>query len=164
MTNSKITPPPPIQPTIPVGTIFAFSGNTADIPSGWVLCNEEGIKSLPQDKKSKVPNLDGRTLIGQGSTYQYGTTGGQPTHTLTTDELPSHTHSINNGGFGTLGIGLEPDNDSNYIPFCSTGYVSSISPANTGSNKSHNNMQPYYVAYYIMYIGLHTESGFYSNS
>ena len=36
---------------------------------------------------------DGRVLIGANSTYAAGTVGGSFTHTLTTSELPAHTHS-----------------------------------------------------------------------
>ena len=36
---------------------------------------------------------DGRVLIGANDTYSVGSTGGSFTHTLTTDELPAHSHS-----------------------------------------------------------------------
>ena len=36
---------------------------------------------------------DGRVLIGANSTYTAGSTGGEASHTLTTAEMPSHTHS-----------------------------------------------------------------------
>lgn len=36
---------------------------------------------------------DGRVLIGANSTYAAGTSGGSFTHTLTTDELPTHSHT-----------------------------------------------------------------------
>ena len=39
--------------------------------------------------------LGGRFLIGVNSTYTAGSTGGSATHTLTTAEMPSHSHTIN---------------------------------------------------------------------
>ena len=37
--------------------------------------------------------LKDRFLLGAGDTYTNGSTGGESTHTLTVDEMPSHTHS-----------------------------------------------------------------------
>lgn len=39
--------------------------------------------------------LSGRFLLGANSTYTAGSTGGSATHTLTTAEMPSHSHTIN---------------------------------------------------------------------
>ena len=38
--------------------------------------------------------MQGRVLIGSSNDYALGATGGAASHTLTTDELPSHTHSV----------------------------------------------------------------------
>ena len=55
-----------------------------------------------------IPDIRGRVAIGTGSgagliTRNLGTTGGAETHLLTTDELPSHSHSSNAIG-GTIGL------------------------------------------------------------
>ena len=39
--------------------------------------------------------LEDRFLIGASSTYTAGGTGGASTHTLTTNEMPSHSHGMN---------------------------------------------------------------------
>lgn len=38
--------------------------------------------------------IEGRFLLGSSSGYSLGHTGGEATHTLTTMEMPSHTHSF----------------------------------------------------------------------
>ena len=69
-------------------------------------------------------------------------TGGSKTHTLSTAELPSHTHSLNipssqNGG-SSNDHALFPDGSSSNEGFTT---------AATGSGSAHNNVQPYIVAY-----------------
>ena len=88
-----------------------------------------------------------RFLLAAGDTYAAGATGGEATHTLTTDEMPSHTHSplifgnndalgINNGGYGTVRLNCESGASS-----------SNISTAATGGSQPHNNMPPYLAVY-----------------
>ena len=38
--------------------------------------------------------IEGRILLGQSSNYAVNSTGGSATNTLTTENLPSHTHSV----------------------------------------------------------------------
>ena len=67
-------------------------------------------------------------------------TGGAKTHTLTTSELPAHTHTVetkvSSGVNGTFPLG-------------STGSTSQGTRASgsTGSGSAHNNLQPYIVVY-----------------
>ena len=37
-------------------------------------------------------------LLAAGTTYSAGSTGGEATHTLTVDEIPSHSHSYRDQG------------------------------------------------------------------
>src|SRR5262245_21523122 len=60
-----------------------------------------------------LPDLRGRTAIntGQGpglSNYTLGETGGTEVHTLTTNEMPAHTHQAY--GSNAIPIGLNPGN------------------------------------------------------
>lgn len=43
----------------------------------------------------------GRVLIGQGSNYPAGSTGGEATHVLSLNEMPSHNHGGTFSGSGT---------------------------------------------------------------
>jgi microcystin-dependent protein len=68
---------------IPPGGIIMWSGAIAAIPAGWALCNGS----------SGTPDLRDRFVVGAGSTYTPGNTGGAATVALATAELPSHSHS-----------------------------------------------------------------------
>ena len=114
--------------------------------------------------------LENRFLLGSGSSYTLGGTGGSATHKLTTSEMPSHTHTFSgNKVTGSLGglIGLTNDtygymsgpfsyggddrnswggnsswNNAYYVNFALTP---SGSNSYIGGSGSHNNMPPYLV-------------------
>lgn len=83
----------------------------------------------------------GRVLVGSGTNFTLGATGGEATHTLTVEEIPAHTHNIaaalNEGSAGAGSVRLASDSP----PF--GFYGDRIS--STGGGQSHNNMQPYKV-------------------
>ena len=68
---------------VPRGIIVMWSGSNDNIPSGWVLCNGT----------NGTPDLMNRFIIGSGSTYTTTDTGGDSSVTLTTSNLPAHSHS-----------------------------------------------------------------------
>jgi hypothetical protein len=85
--------------SVPTGGIIMWSGSVASIPSGWLLCNGS----------SGTPDLRDRFVIGAGSTYGVGGTGGSAnaitvshSHTITTQttggQNQNHTHSVNDSG------------------------------------------------------------------
>lgn len=67
----------------PIGTIKVF-GPSGTIPSGWQLC----------DGTNSTPDLRDRFIVGAGSTYSAGNTGGANTVTLSSSEIPSHLHGV----------------------------------------------------------------------
>lgn len=118
--------------------------------------------------------LENRFLLGAGSSYTAGATGGEATHVLSTDELPAHTHgsksltgqmtfhNAGNGGlvYTTTGIfGLDLVQSNYYYTTASmtrnsgasSGGAVTIDATHThdsvGNNAAHNNMPPYLVVY-----------------
>lgn len=97
----------------------------------------------------RVPDLRGRTAIGAGtgsglSARALGDSLGEESHTLTTTEIPSHSHSIPS----TLpGLALEPGE----LPVL--GPLLTTSTGNTGGDGAHNNMQPSVVINYVIVSG-----------
>ena len=93
--------------------------------------------------------ITGRFLLGaDDSTYKNGNTGGEATHKLTIDEMPSHKHRIDEKWAhdkGTSGWGAQlADYNSGYV-FDPKNLDSEM--YNAGGDKAHNNMPPYLVVY-----------------
>lgn len=92
--------------------------------------------------------LEDRFLLGAGSTYTAGDTGGEATHTLTENEIPSHHHSItaNRTSIEASGYGFVANG-----PFTDRGLIlrntADMATTNTGGGQAHNNMPPYLVVY-----------------
>lgn len=88
-------------------------------------------------------------LLASGDTYRNGDTGGEATHTLTNDEIPSHKHSIshvmgyyNNGGTARSAPKVSWSQTNNgQTP------VANNTTNNTGGGQAHNNMPPYLAVY-----------------
>ena len=81
--GAKLYPIATPQSDIPSGVIVMWSGVAAAIPSGWYLC----------DGQNGTPDLRNRFIVGAGSSYEVGNTGGSDSVTLTTEQMPSHSHS-----------------------------------------------------------------------
>ena len=68
---------------VPAGGIIMWSGSTGSIPSGWFLCNGS----------NGTPDLRNRFVVGAGGSYGVGATGGADSVTLSTSQIPAHSHS-----------------------------------------------------------------------
>ena len=89
--------------------------------------------------------LKDRFLLAAGDTYSAGATGGEATHTLTKDEMPSHNHyAAINGGTDSYG-----QNRTTIGSFANKaqGYSDSSTIFATGGGNAHNNMPPYLAIY-----------------
>jgi len=148
--------------TIPAGLIAMWSGSIGSIPSGWYLC----------DGSNGTPNLTDRFIIGAGSTYAVNGTGGVSSITLTTNNMPAHTHTatstVTDSGhthqvgsrdstadFGynyTQEFVTQPN--SSYGPnvtttTATTGITVATTNASSGSGTSFSILNPYYALAFI---------------
>jgi microcystin-dependent protein len=78
-----------IRLAMPAGGIIMWSGAIGAIPAGWLLC----------DGTSGTPDLRDRFVVGAGSGYAVGEQGGLGAVSLTTAQVPAHTHTFS----GTTG-------------------------------------------------------------
>jgi hypothetical protein len=132
---------------IPSGGIIIWSGSSASIPTGWLLC----------DGSNSTPDLRNRFVVGAGSTYAVGATGGSAdaivvshTHTATVTD-PTHTHSYTS--FTTLGVAGGGNNVGAVGTTATTSSASTgitVSNSTTGSSGTNANLPPYYALCYIM--------------
>ena len=107
----------------PVGSIYMSTNNTS--PATLFGGTWEQLKD--------------RFLLGAGDTYTAGNTGGAATHTLTTTEIPSHTHTYDKVDSPTGGpsnnTSGEPSNNTSGGPSTNT----SGGPSNNTSGEPSNN-------------------------
>lgn len=136
----------------PTGMVMLWYGATGSVPAGWAIC----------DGTNGTPDMRGRVPVGVNQNYALGTAGGEATHVLKKEELPSlgkghistvaPTSGSYQNGDGAL-FKREGDVDA--------GVVRDLNPNNVGknmmldlstgfSNKPIQNMQPYRALYYIM--------------
>jgi microcystin-dependent protein len=161
---------------IPYGTIIQSAA--VNIPDGWLLCDGSSLLKIDYTNLFNaigttyggtnltdyfnIPNLNKRVIVGaitddndvSYNSYKLAGTGGEEKHTLTTAEMPSHTHTTNPGeGYGLINYnnantmnssvndGLEPN-------LYTSPNTLTINPQ--GGGHSHNNMQPFIALYYLI--------------
>lgn len=81
-------------------------------------------------------------LIGAGDTYQVGETGGEATHTLTINEMPSHTHTYKVTAWVDKTGDIVDHSNAEYID-----YDIDRKTQATGGSQPHNNLPPYLAVY-----------------
>lgn len=163
--------------SLPTGSIMIWSGSSAAIPVGWLLCN--GTLG--------TPNLMDRFVTGAGLTYAVAATGGVTSVTLTQAQTPAHDHSFSgttsSDGSHTHTV-TDPTHSHTYnapvsgggAPFgpvlrgqtasATTGVGTGVTLQNSvshthtftttstpiGGDGSHTNLPPYYALCYVMKI------------
>lgn len=118
------------------GMIMLWSRSVDHIPDGWALC----------DSSNNTPNFTDKFVLGAGGQYQIGEVGGETSHVLIIDEMPSHNHENQYpavppaSGGGSEGYGWYMDS---YNWGTQKDHL-------VGGGQAHNNMPSYYALCYIM--------------
>lgn len=145
-TDNSVCIPVAIYGTNDLGYIANASALDAHpIGSFYISSNSTSPASLFGGTWERIKD---RFLLGAGDTYTAGDTGGEATHTLTNDEMPSHNHQLATARQYKTGT----DTDSNPIKIGRTwqdadGWTGGFYTDNTGGGQPHNNMPPYLVVY-----------------
>ena len=143
---------PTVSNTVPSGLIAIWSGSLGSIPSGWALCNGA----------NGTPDLRNSFILGAGSTYAVGATGGSAdaivvshTHTAaSTVTDPGHLHSFTAAQFvsgsnlsgGTIAVTPQANNTASAV----TGVTVATTNTATGVSGTNANLPPYYALAFVM--------------
>ena len=114
------------------GMIMMYNGSSA--PSGWAICNGS----------NGTPDLRDRFIVGTGSSYSLGNTGGANSVTLTLNQIPAHTHTYERTDVG-INVNDRPWPASNND--CD---MTNQNTSSAGGGQSHENRPPYYALMFIM--------------
>jgi microcystin-dependent protein len=157
-----------------VGEIRIFAGNFA--PAGWMFCEGQTLpisqnETLFQligttyggDGQStfRLPDLRGRLPLhmgngSTGTTYTIGQTAGAESVTLTTQQIPAHSHpllaSLNNAGASSPANNLTGQVGATqiYREAAPTNPMSPVSVAPVGGSQPHDNRQPFLCLHFII--------------
>lgn len=152
-----------------VGEIRMFAGNFA--PAGWEFCEGQLLPiseyetlfnligtTYGGDGQSTfaLPDLRGRIPIHQGNGFVLAETGGAEQITLTTAQIPAHSHPLmasndNNSSPSPAGRVLaRPTAIDLYQPAAPTAAMNAAMLTSVGGSQSHNNFQPYLCVDFII--------------
>lgn len=152
-----------------VGEIRMFAGNFA--PAGWMFCEGQLLpisenETLFQligttyggdgESTFALPDLRGRVPVHQGNGFILAETGGMEEITLTTNQIPAHTHPL----LASSDQGNQVDTTNNlmsnsqgalpYIEDAPTLNMNPLAITSVGGSQPHTNFQPYLCVDFII--------------
>lgn len=119
-----------LQVVYPIGSIY-------------ISVNDISPASLFGGAWEQIENV---FLLGAGSLYPIGSTGGEAIHTLTVDEMPTHYHGAHGISIATTGNEVNLALRSTTLSEKHYGDVE-MRVDSTGGSEAHNNMPPYLAVY-----------------
>jgi microcystin-dependent protein len=155
-----------------VGEIRMFAGNFA--PAGWAFCDGAQLAISENDvlfqligttyggdgqETFNLPNLASRVPVhmgtGAGSSYVIGQSGGVESVTLTTTQIPVHSHVPQCSSAAATNAGAQNDvwavvGNSQYSAGAPSVTMSPDALAASGGSQPHDNMVPYLVINFII--------------
>jgi microcystin-dependent protein len=152
-----------------IGEIRMFAGNFA--PAGWALCDgallpiseNETLFNLigttyggDGQATFALPDMRGRLPLHNGSGFVLAETGGTETVTLTTAQLPVHTHALTaSTGIGSAHVpaGKVLAQSPSLALYGESAPSVTTAPESTtasGGGQAHDNMQPYLCINFIL--------------
>jgi microcystin-dependent protein len=162
-----------------VGEIRMFAGNFA--PAGWMFCEGQLLPisenetlfnligtTYGGDGQSTfaLPDLRGRLPVHNGNGFTLAETGGAEDITLTTNQIPSHSHTLlcaasggipNSNPKGGFWAASDVNQYSSAAPTVSMGNPA-ISSDPDGGSQPHTNLQPFLcVDFIISLFGLYPQ-------
>ncbi|HEY0044435.1 MAG TPA: tail fiber protein [Allosphingosinicella sp.] len=131
-------------------------------PKGWAFCNGQ-LLPINQNQalfallgttyggngqtNFALPNLQGRCAMHKGQGLTLGQAAGESAHTLTMNEMPTHTHffqAANQDGANPIPTGSLLANFNNgYGGASNLTTLLNGTIGNAGGSQAHNNMAPY---------------------
>src|SRR6266487_5822701 len=155
-----------------IGEIRMFAGNFN--PNGWMLCQGQLIPLSENDalfnligttyggdgqETFALPNLQSRVPVHVGPGFALGQTGGVEQVTLTTSQIPAHSH-VPQANTNTVANQNAPSPSNNFwagdlvlTPYSSSAPSAAMNAAacvSTGGAQPHDNMIPFLAINFIL--------------
>jgi microcystin-dependent protein len=158
-----------------IGEIRMFGGNFA--PAGWAFCSGQAVPIAENDalfnligttyggdgvQVFNLPDLQSRIPLhaGQGpgisQNYVIGQSGGAESVTLTTQQIPAHSHAVvvsadgATGGSPTGAVLAAPPGVAPYFAAAPDANLNAQSIQPAGGSQPHDNMMPFLVVSFII--------------